>query len=190
MLLSKNHSLLDQNFAVFLDKAAVMNYDDLKINVLTCDVSLLPHIAVQKGADISGMYENEAKLYLSTFSKKFIGTIGAVEDAVNVHFENAKVVEWFEDKDNLKRGMFRIDADIDADKNKIFDDRLFFLSKRLVNSAKNVRSKLDFINLKLSQQQLNIKNGGGAVINIKLKNELNFNSELNLNLTGGIAWTI
>lgn len=189
-LIPYNETKKNQLFADLIDAKSVVDYVDLNIHPLTCNISLLPHIALREGANINGMFESEARLYLNTFSKENTGTIGAVEDAVNVHFKDAQVIEWFEDKENLAKGMFRIDVNTKADNSVIYDDRLFSSSTRLINSSKNVRSKLDFVNLKLSQKEMNIKNSGGAVINIKLKNELAFNSELQINLKGGIIWTI
>ncbi len=189
-LLPKNETKISQNFAQFIDEKSRVDYSDIGIEPLSCDASLLPHLALIKGANINGMLESEARQYLSTFSKKAIGTIGSVKDAVDVHFKDAVVTEWYQDKENLAKGMFRIDVNTKADAGVIYDDRLFSSSTRLINSSKNVRSKLDFVNIKLSQQTAENKIGGGAIINIKLKNELAFNSELKLNLIGGIIWTI
>ena len=109
---------------------------------------MLPHIAFAKGANIDNMLESEARLYLKNFKRKALGTVGAVEDAVNVCWDDAHLVEWFEDS-TLEKGKFRIDVTLKADTTKVYDDRLFSLSNRLIKEAKNVRSQVDSFNIKL-----------------------------------------
>jgi len=188
-LLPKNTSLKDQQFAELLDGRSQVNYSDLKIDPLTCNISLLPHLAIIKGANIDNMAESEARTYLKTFSKKANGTVGAVEDAVNVLFDNAQLVEWFEDKERFKKGQFGVSVDVRNDDTK-YDERLFSVSNRLIRTAKNVRSKFMGFDVKYPLVAGNISNSGGAVINIKLKNHLSFNGSLNLNITGGVIWTV
>ncbi len=165
MLLPNNHSRQDQEFALFLDDSSRVDYKDLKIDVMTCDISLLPHLALIKGANISGMTENEARIYILNFSKKNIGTRGAVEDVVNVTFEDAKVTEWFQDKENLKKGVFRID--VKAQSKKAYGEDTFLLSTRLINSSKNVRSKFD--SFKVSMPQVGTKTNIAVASSTNLK---------------------
>ena len=210
-LLPNNAKLTDQSFALLIDTKSTIGFTDLDINPLDCEASLLEHIALIKGANIDNMLEHEARLYLSTFTKKTVGTVGAVEDVVNVCFDDAKLVEWFEDKENLKRGMFNIDVNLKDDTSLVYDDRLFALSTRLINNAKNVRSKLDSFNLKIQSaghvgytsvlvQDINLKNEfkphistcafeilHGALIAVELENSAyqNQQSEININTRFG-----
>lgn len=141
-LLPNNETLTAQKFAVLLDNRSRVDYTDLTNDPLLCDASLLPHIAVIKGANIDNMLEHEARSYLKTFRRKSIGTIGAVEDAVNAVWDDAKVIEWFDD-DSLEIGMFRIDVNLEADTSKVYDDRVFSLSNRLIKQSKNIRSQIE-----------------------------------------------
>lgn len=172
-LLPNNATLADQQFALLLDSKSTLGFKDLNANPLSCDSSILPHIALLKGANIDNMLESEARQYLSTFTKKSAGTVGAVVDAINVCFDDAKLVEWFEDKENLKRGMFNVDVNLKNNASSVYDDRLFSVSTRLINNAKNVRSKLDAFNLK-------IKSGGeinysaNSVTDLNLSNKIKF----------------
>jgi P2-related tail formation protein len=147
-LLPNNSSIIDQNFAHFLEQRSKTTYQDIKIDVMSCDVSLLPHLALIKGVNITDMTEYEARLHIKNSSKKSIGTVGAVEDVLNVCFENAKLVEWFE-KEDLEKGYFDVSVDVKADKNLSYDERLFKVSKRLIDENKNVRSKLRKFDLSL-----------------------------------------
>ena len=96
-LLPNNSTLADQQFASLFDSKTTLSFKELYVDPLSCNSSLLEHIALLKGANIENMLESEARLYLSTFTKKSVGTVGAVEDAINVCFDDAKLVEWFEE---------------------------------------------------------------------------------------------
>lgn len=147
-LLPFSAKVKDQQFAELYDIQSRVDYSDIAPDPLTCHISLLPHIALQKGANIENMKEAEARNYLKTFTKKTIGTAGAVEDAINVCFDNAELIEWFDDE-NLKKGMFNVSVYLKDDVSLVYDERLFSLSRRLINESKNVRSKLDAFDLKV-----------------------------------------
>ena len=147
-LLPNNSTLQAQKFASLLDDKSRVDYTDLTNDPLLCDASLLPHIALIKGANIDNMLEHEARAYLKTFRRKSLGTIGAVEDAVNAVWDDARVIEWMDDN-TLDKGMFRIDVNLKADTSIIYNDRLFSLSNRLIKKSKNVRSKLNSFNIHL-----------------------------------------
>src|SRR3989339_63712 len=180
-LLPNNSTLADQQFASLFDSKTTLSFKELYVDPLSCNSSLLEHIALLKGANIENMLESEARLYLSTFTKKSVGTVGAVEDAINVCFDDAKLVEWFEDKENLKRGMFNVDVNLKNDTSLIYDDRLFSLSTRLINNAKNVRSKLDAFTLKI-QSAGHVGYTSALVQDINLKNDFEFKDEASVDL--------
>lgn len=140
-LLPNNTSLKDQQFAVLIDDKSKVDYADLTKDPLNCHASLLPHLALEKGANIDNLSEKEARQYLSTFNKKAIGTVGAVENAINVFFQDAKLIEWHKDPE-LEKGFFRVDMTVKADNTMTYDQRTFTLLNRLINKSKNVRSKL------------------------------------------------
>jgi P2-related tail formation protein len=181
-LLPNNSTLADQQFASLIDSKSTLSFKELYVNPLSCNSSLLEHIALLKGANIENMLESEARLYLSTFTKKSVGTVGAVEDAINVCFDDAKLVEWFDDKENLKRGMFNVDVNLKNDTSLIYDDRLFSLSTRLINNAKNVRSKLDAFTLKI-QSAGHVGYTSALVQDINLKNDFEFTGRASVDLS-------
>jgi len=159
-LLPNNSTLQAQRFASLLDNKSRVDYTDLTNDPLLCDASLLPHIALIKGANIDNMLEHEARAYLSTFKRKLLGTIGAVEDAVDVCFDEVKVVEWFED-DSLSVGEFNIEVSA-IDGGNLYDMRVFNLCKNLIKKTKNVRSQLKELRLSYLQKRA-LKIHSGAV---------------------------
>jgi P2-related tail formation protein len=188
-LLPNNSSYKEQKFAELFDKNSRVNYDDLKIDVRSCHKSILPHIALTLGANIDNMLESEARKYLETFSQKAIGTVGAVKDAVSSTLDNAKLVECHEDE-ALPLGYFGVTVQVLNDKSKKYDERLFSTSKRMINENKNVRSKFAGFDIVYPLVYGDTIIGGGSAINIKLQNKLDFSSEMELNITGGVVWTV
>jgi len=157
-LLPLNSKNIDQHFAEIIDTRSRVDFSDVSIDPLTCDASLLPHIAFSKCANIDNMLENEARLYLSTFNRKLLGTIGSVEDAVESLFDKAKVIEWFND-DSLSIGEFNVEVSA-VDGGNLYDMRIFNLCKTLVKKSKNVRSQLKELKLSYLQKRvLNIHSG-------------------------------
>ncbi len=189
MILSPSDSKKNHDFANLLDAKSTVNYFDLQISPLTCESSYLPHLALIAGVNIDGMLETEARAYINTFDPSNTGTVGAVKDVVNVCFQDAKLIEWFE-VDDLDRGMFRINVNIKADKNAIYDERLFSVSNRLLNNSKNVRSKLKSINLSLPDASLKFNNFCGGVFGAKLRGKFEMIATANLKIKGGVVWMV
>ena len=201
-LLPKNSSLQEQKFASLLDTQSRVSYEDITNDPMLCDESLLPHIALIKGANIDNMLVHEARAYLKTFRRKLLGTIGSVEDAVNAVWADAKVIEWM-NEDSLEVGMFRVDVTLKADTSLVYDDRLFSLSKRLIKKSKNIRSQLESfdIHLPLITAEVLVSSGSDPLkvspfmsINeliisddIPLNGGWVFNSTLDTNIDEGIA---
>ena len=144
-LLPKNSSLQEQKFASLLDNQSRVSYEDITNDPMLCDESLLPHIALIKGANIDNMLVHEARAYLKTFRRKLLGTIGSVEDAVESLFDEVKVIEWFND-DSLSVGEFNVEVSA-VDGGNLYDMRIFNLCKRVIKKSKNVRSQLKELKL-------------------------------------------
>ena len=160
-LLPLNSKIIDQNFAEIIDTRSRVDFSDVSIDPLACDSSLLPHIAFSKGANIDNMLESETRAYLKTFKRKALGTVGAVEDAINVCWDEAHLVEWFED-DNLDKGKFIVDVTLKADTSKVYDNRLFALSNRLIKESKNVRSHIDSFKIRMPTITAEVKVSSGV----------------------------
>ncbi len=171
-LLPLNSKVIDQNFAEIIDTRSRVDFSDVSIDPLTCDASLLPYIAFSKGANIDNMLESEARLYLKTFSRKYIGTVGAVEDASKVYFDIPRVVEWFEDS-SLSKGEFSVNLKI-VDNCREYDSFKLEKTRQLINKAKNVRSKLKDINIEYLSKNLSVMSIGFVAEN---KSDLSMHNE-------------
>jgi len=149
-LLPSNQPLQEQDFAEFVDESLIHDNSVISLDPLTCHFSLLEHISLGFGTSINGMTEKEARIYLSKIEKIKTqrGTAGAVEDTLGVTFEDAELIEWFEDE-SLDVGEFGVEVVIKADTSLIYDERKFKLSKWLINQAKNVRSHLKSFQVRL-----------------------------------------
>ena len=60
----------------------------------------------------------------------------------------------------------------------------------MINENKNVRSKFAGFDIVYPLVYGDTIIGGGSAINIKLQNKLDFSSEMELNITGGVVWTV
>jgi P2-related tail formation protein len=150
-LLPKNSTLQDQDFAKIIDSQSVLDFSDISFDPMVCDASLLPHIAFMIGANIDNMEEDEARLYLKTYNRKLLGTVGAVEDAARVYFDNAQIIEWFEDKE-LEKGYFSLFIDV-KDDTRFYNLKTVHKAVREMRKNKNVRSQLSHIHMSYVQEQ-------------------------------------
>lgn len=188
-LLPSNSSLREQKFASFLDEMAKEDYDVLSICPLECKAFLLPHLALWLRVDIDGLEESEAREYLKSAltnrTKK--GTVGVVEDSIKPFFRKSVLIEWFNDNE-LKRGEFKIN--VSSLKNMTYDKEQNILIRKVIESAKNVRSHLKSINFNIDYEN---KAYVSSALNmqVELTNEwkLSWNNK-NINYTGGVAWQI
>lgn len=142
-LLPNNSFLKDQEFASLVERLVTEDYTALKIDPLTCDVRLLPHLAVASDVDISGLSEKEARLYIHNAKeiKKYAGTVYAVEQSINVCFEEGKLKEWFEA--DLEAGYFDVEVTLKADPSVVYLPKKFDKAKSMIQASKNVRSHLN-----------------------------------------------
>lgn len=186
-LLPFNASTQDQKFAEMIDNKMKLDLDNFNINPLTCDISLLEHIALIKGANIENMKETEIREFLHLFLGEAKGTVGAVEKASQAYFNNTSITEWFK-REYLKEGEFEVSVNVENQKRytrEIFDD-----TTNLVLRAKNVRS--EFTGYEMLLEDVNTKNSltTGSILNISLSNELLLKATPNLNIGGTVVWTI
>lgn len=141
-LLPPNASADDQSNARFLVDGL-----DREINLSTlpleAHVSLLPHLALSYGVDISGLTESETRFYLQKAFEihRYKGTVYAVKTAIAVMFESAELKEWFDN--DLTAGLFDVEVTIAPDPSRVYSKERFNTAKRLIDDAKNVRSHLN-----------------------------------------------
>ena len=186
-LLPSNNLLREQDFAGFVDKSLMHDNSLITLDPMVCHSSLLEHIALGFDVSISNMSELEARRYLSNVCpvRDKRGTVRAVENALKVPFDDAKIMEWFE-VEELDKGEFRVDVKIKTDTTKRYGTQRFNLAKKLVEASKNVRSSFAYFYVKLPTTLCNIEEYGGSVLNARLAKEIDpFEIETNTEIGGG-----
>jgi P2-related tail formation protein len=148
-LLPNNSSLIDQQIAEMFAAESQESYKSLKIDPLTCHASILEHLALEYGIDISILNEALARTFLSNSIKNrpVFGTVQAVESLLELFFENGKLVEWFDDEKNLEVGEFSFS--FKTKDNLTYNNQTFSKFLKLLKSHKNVRSHLKTININI-----------------------------------------
>jgi len=155
-LLPLNSSLKNQKFAELIDVVSMEDYSALNIDSMTCDERLLENLAVGAGVDISGLSVNEARIYIHNAKeiKRYAGTVYAVEQSINVCFEDGQLKEWFEA--GLDKGLFDVEVKLKADSSLVYLPSKFDKAKQMIRKSKNVRSKLNAF-------KISFPNGEGVV---------------------------
>lgn len=173
-LLPNNSSLTDQEFALLIDEIVKDDYSVLQIDPFTCDVRLLPHLALSESVDISGLEEKEARVYIHNAKeiKKYAGTVYAVEQTINVCFENGKLKEWFEA--DLEAGYFDVEVTLKADPSVVYLPTKFDKAKKMIHSSKNVRSHLNSFVIDFPKGAGNIEKNEAMNFNLALDSKESF----------------
>ena len=147
-LLPPNASANDQKNAKFLVDGLER---EINLNTLPLEAhaSLLPHLAIAYGVDISGLTEDEARAYLNNAFEihRHKGTVYAVKKAIAVMFSAAELKEWFDV--GLTAGLFDVEVTIAPDPSKVYSSKRFSTAKRLIDDAKNVRSHLNSFKVRM-----------------------------------------
>ena len=141
------------------DKIVSLDLSQFDINPKTCNKKLLPFLAAQVSIVLSGLNESEQRALLSNAKHiyKYHGTPYAVEQALNSIFANAQVVE-FEERPYIFSAKVMLGNDI----NQVLGGDKFNTAKRLVEFAKNGRSRFSNFDVSLPDVVLNV-NLQGAV---------------------------
>jgi phage tail P2-like protein len=147
-LLPPNASADDQKNAKFLVDGLEREVN-LSTLPLEAHASLLPHLAIAYGVDISGLTDGEAREYLNNAFEihRHKGTVYAVKKAIAVMFGDAELKEWFDN--DLTAGLFDVEVVIDPDPSKVYSSKRFSTAKRLIDDAKNVRCHLNIFNVRM-----------------------------------------
>ncbi len=124
----------------------------ITLNPLECDVSLLPHLALDFDVSIAGLDESEARAYLQHAReiKYYIGSPWAVKKAAaSIFGENIQVQTW--DKHDGVPGTYKFLIDVTPDKS--VNDENINKTIKLVDEAKRESTHLSGITI-------NMKNSG------------------------------
>ena len=128
----------------------------LNINPMTCDTSLLPHLAVDFDTDIVGLDEDEIRNLLqnSRAIKRYIGSKYAVRKAAESIFgKSAKAIPFYEY--DGEPGRYKIEVDVTEEKTVTQDNLL--KTKKVVEDANRESCMFE-----------------GFVITMKIQNKANY----------------
>lgn len=124
----------------------------VSVNPLTCDVSLLGHLALSLDVSIVGLDEDEARKYLQNAReiKKYIGSSYAVKKASeSIYGNDIKVEPW--NKHNGDPGTYKII--VEANKKPVTQTNLD-KTIRLIDKAKRVSTHLRGITINMKSNGL------------------------------------
>lgn len=159
----------------------LLSKSDFNLLPQSCKKELLPHLAYMYDLDISGLQEQGIRDYISSAFevKKYQGTIYAVRLSLKSIFNEAEIIEWFEDKnDVLEPFHFKANLVMKSNTSTSYDPMKFEKAKQLINASKNARSVFDGFNVKLPDVIVASNLQSAGVSNIQLKNELKFKDGL------------
>ena len=185
-ILPPNQKAIDQQFSFLMEQISSENYQDLDVNPLTCDKTLLSHLALSYGIDISNLDEQEARRYIKNAKniKRYEGTRLAVDEASKVVFENSTIKEWYEN--DLEVGLFDIEVQVSNDVSKIYTPAKFDKSKEIIKKAKNVRSHQNSFIVEVPTLNHLINLDSSNIIYIDVDTQLEFNQINQINTNGAL----
>lgn len=180
--MTKEQSLLPKNepeILRFLECVAsdmLENCDLESINTLplSARAELLPHLAFMFDVDITGLSEGEARrLILNAIEiHRYAGTLYAVKKALQVCFSEYEIKEWFDF--GGKPFTFKLEVTIGTDLRAVFDAKKWIKARDLIYWAKNERSQLLGIDVKLPEARSDIFVSAGLVYEANPKGETKF----------------
>jgi len=165
---TKGQKALDNTTLKRLD----FSLEDLTTLPQLAPIQLLPTLAQMFDVNISGLQENEQRILIANALEihRYKGTLYAVKKAIEVSFDEAFIMEWFDH--NKKPYTFDVKVNIKADTSLVFGAFKFIKARELINSSKNARSHFDDFILDITQAKGNLEVAGGGISNIKLANDL------------------
>lgn len=178
------------NIEKSLDKLATAILDiDLKVfdlNPKSCPANLLAYLAKGFNITLDGLTETEQRTLLSNAFKihQYRGTVYAVQKALDALFTDAKIIEF------KNPYHFSAEVDVKADVNKVYNIDTFKLALKLVEQAKNARSRFAGFNAKLADAKTDINVNSAANFKYKLNSDLALSGKINNNISVGVRWII
>lgn len=180
--MTKEQSLLPKNepeILRFLECVAsdMLEHCDLEsINTLplSARAELLPYLAFMFDVDITGLSESESRrLILNAIEiHRYAGTLYAVKKALQTCFSNYEIKEWFEF--GGKPFTFKLEVTIGTDFDAVFDAQKWVKARDLIYWAKNERSQLLGIEVKLPEARGDIFVSAGLVYEANPQGETRF----------------
>lgn len=180
--MTKEQSLLPSNepqILRFLECVAsdTLEHCDLEsINTLplSARAELLPYLAFMFDVDITNLSESESRrLILNAIEiHRYAGTLYAVKKALQVCFSDYEIREWFDF--GGKPFTFKLEVTIGIDLDAVFDAKKWIKARDLIYWAKNERSQLLGIEIKLPEAHGDIFVNAGLVYEANPRGETQF----------------
>ena len=135
-------------------------------------VQLLPYLAQMFDVNISGLQEAEQRILIANALEihRYKGTLYAVKKAIEVSFDEAFIMEWFDH--DKKPYTFDVKVNIKADTSLVFNASKFVKARELINSSKNARSHFDNFIIELPSAVGDIQKAETANFDVTLESKL------------------
>ncbi|HDL9433491.1 TPA: phage tail protein I [Vibrio cholerae] len=144
---------------VFYEEIALIERDIKDfLDPYKCRSDLLPYLAWEMSVDYwDESWSDQTKrnvIASSIHIHTYKGTRDAIDKSIeSIRADGLKAVEYFEDRQNLRPGFFRVDLIV---KNSPVDEKTPIQIRKAVTSAKNTRSHLESITI-TAQSQCQVK---------------------------------
>lgn len=185
-LLPPNSTELEHAIDSMAAKQLSIDLVKVDTNALTCDAVLLPWLAAAMRVDIDGLDIAEQRQLISNAFEihKYKGTVYAVQKALDVVFADAQIKEFF--------SPFEFDADVKvkADPNAVYTPSKFVRARKLVNQAKNLRSRFRAFKIGFPDANLPINQNAALNMNVSFSSQLNYAANAQVKITGAMQWII
>lgn len=150
-LLPLNSTLQEHALDLIAEKKLEMDLSGVDMHPLTCPVTLLPYLAHSWKVDIHGLAEKEARqlIFNAPEIHQYKGTVYAVKMALGSIFESSTIIEHSDER------VFEFDAKVmfKADSSSYYNRDKFDAARKLINTAKNGRSRFVHFDVELPPAQ-------------------------------------
>lgn len=158
------------------------------LHPLTCLPHLLPYLAYQWQVNINDMRESEQRqLILNALEiHKYKGTVYAVKKALASVFERSSIEEFTGER------VFEFDANVElkSDINAHYGAAKFTTARKLINNAKNARSRLVNFKIEMPQVECDVHEQTAAALHLDFSNSLHWGYTTHCNLHSNLKWDL
>jgi len=185
-LLPLNATPLENAIDIVFAQKLDIDLSPIDINPNTCAEQLLPFLAAEWRVDISDLSIPEQRRLIANALEihRYKGTVHAVEQALDVVFDDAQLVEY--------ERVFEFDASVHlkADANAIYDSKKFTRARKLINQAKNGRSRFISYDIHLPNGECGVNQNDACMINPTLNQPLTITGQPPVTIQGAIQWML
>lgn len=176
---------VEQSMNIYMLPVVVAN------NPLTALCSFLPFLAQSFSVDVwdeqFSEQEKRDAIINSIEIHKYKGTVFAVKKALSTIFGQSDILEFTGDR------VFEFDAvlQLKTDINSIYGKEKYELARKLVNSAKNARSRFINFQIEIPEAQANINEHTGATLGLNISTQLDlYSNSANHLISTAVCWKL